>query len=81
MSKAKIVAAAILSLGTLGIAQANPVHFSHDGWANNHRQDGRDHDSSAPVAAPEIDPASASTALTLLMGGLAVVRGRRRTKN
>ncbi len=34
----------------------------------------------APVAAPEIDPASAASALTLLMGGLAVVRGRK-TKN
>jgi hypothetical protein len=35
---------------------------------------------SGPVAAPEIDPASAVSALTLLMGGLAVVRGRK-TKN
>jgi len=31
-----------------------------------------------PAAAPEIDPASAMTALTFVMGGLAVVRGRRR---
>jgi hypothetical protein len=30
-----------------------------------------------PVAAPEIDPASALSGLTLLVGGLAVVRGRR----
>jgi hypothetical protein len=29
------------------------------------------------VAAPEIDPASASGALALLLGGLAVLRGRR----
>ena len=28
-------------------------------------------------AAPEIDPASAASALTLLLGGLAVLRGRR----
>jgi hypothetical protein len=32
---------------------------------------------SGPTAAPEIDPASAMTALTLVLGGLAVVRGRR----
>jgi len=31
-----------------------------------------------PVPAPEIDPASAVSALTLLAGGLAVLRGRRR---
>ena len=31
-----------------------------------------------PAAAPEIDPASASAALTLLAGGLTMLRGRRR---
>jgi LPXTG-motif cell wall-anchored protein len=31
-----------------------------------------------PVSAPEIDPASALSGLTLLVGGLAVVRGRRK---
>jgi hypothetical protein len=30
-----------------------------------------------PIAAPEIDPASAMSAVTLLFGGLAVLRGRR----
>jgi hypothetical protein len=30
-----------------------------------------------PIAAPEIDPVSATSALTLLFGGLAVLRGRR----
>ena len=33
-----------------------------------------------PAAAPEIDPASALSGLTLLLGGLAVVRGRRLKK-
>jgi hypothetical protein len=33
--------------------------------------------SSPTVAAPEIDPASAMSAFTLLLGGLAVMRGRR----
>jgi hypothetical protein len=32
---------------------------------------------SSPTAAPEIDPASALSALTLLLGSLAVLRGRR----
>ncbi len=31
-----------------------------------------------PIAAPEIDPASAMSALTLLAGSVAVLRGRRR---
>lgn len=33
-----------------------------------------------PISAPEIDPASSLTALTLLAGGLAVLRGRRNRK-
>ncbi|HEY1890255.1 MAG TPA: hypothetical protein VGG63_07610 [Steroidobacteraceae bacterium] len=32
------------------------------------------------VSAPEFDPATAMAALTLLSGGLAVIRGRRRGK-
>jgi hypothetical protein len=35
---------------------------------------------SHPVQAPEIDPASIASGLTLLFGGLAVLRGRRATK-
>jgi len=31
-----------------------------------------------PTAAPEVDPASAGAALTLLAGGLIVLRGRKR---
>ena len=37
--------------------------------------------SSDPAAAPEIDPAGALSAFTLLAGGLAVVRGRRFRKS
>jgi hypothetical protein len=36
------------------------------------------HHSDQAVSAPEIDPASALSGLTLLVGGLAVVRGRRK---
>ena len=32
------------------------------------------------LAAPEIDPASAMSALSLLVGGVLLVRGRRQTK-
>jgi|ERR1700683_3179332 len=35
---------------------------------------------SPPMPAPEIDPASAASGLTLLLGGLAVARGRRAKK-
>jgi len=34
--------------------------------------------SASAVAAPEIDPASALSGLTLLVGGIAVMRGRRK---
>jgi LPXTG-motif cell wall-anchored protein len=34
--------------------------------------------SPAPIKAPEIDPASAMVGLTMLAGGLAVLRGRRK---
>jgi hypothetical protein len=34
-----------------------------------------------PISAPEIDPASAIAGLTLLAGGLAVLRGRRGQKS
>lgn len=34
----------------------------------------------SPVTAPEIDPASAMAALTLVAGGLAVIRSRRSKK-
>jgi hypothetical protein len=33
-----------------------------------------------PLRAPEIDPASALSGLTLLLGGLAILRGRRARK-
>jgi hypothetical protein len=36
-----------------------------------------DHNKKGAVAAPEIDPSSAMTGLSLVFGGLAVMRGRR----
>ena len=35
----------------------------------------------SPTQAPEIDPASAMAGLTMLAGGMAVLRGRRRIKS
>jgi hypothetical protein len=35
----------------------------------------------SPVKAPEIDPASAMAGLTMLAGGLAVLRGRRKVNS
>jgi hypothetical protein len=52
---------------------------------NNHNDDNHHdndhHDNNGPNssrAVPEIDPATATTALSLLAGGLLVIRGRRR---
>ncbi len=68
---AKKVTATIVLCAIAGMANAGGGRGGHGGhggggWGGN-----------GPVAAPEIDPASASSALTLLLGGLAVVRSRR----
>lgn len=57
-----------------GPPQGNFFNFNDNfqDWNKHHH-----HLSGGPAAAPEIDPASAIGALTLLAGGLAVVRGRR----
>ncbi|HEX3844378.1 MAG TPA: hypothetical protein VHV80_08460 [Steroidobacteraceae bacterium] len=68
-------ASAISTWGTGG--NADDFKISWVGTRNNY-----DHVSEnlapTPAAAPEIDPASATAALTLLAGGLAMVGGRRR---
>jgi hypothetical protein len=59
----KIILGIILALsaGSLGVYEYGHEH----------------HPSPHPTAAPEIDPAGALSAFTLLAGGLAVLRGRR----
>ncbi len=65
----KKVAMLILSLGATAGAQAMALLPRHD------------RDENRPVtAAPEIDPASAMSAFTLLAGGLVLIRGRRASK-
>ncbi len=60
-------------LAVAGVAQADDHGW---GWHSPPPPPPRHH----PVAAPEIDPATAGSALTLLAGGLVVLRGRRGKK-
>ncbi len=57
----------------------NPYWQRADAWLDQALDESDNHsdDGSGPVAAPEFDPADAIAALTLLAGGLAVLRGRR----
>jgi hypothetical protein len=65
----KLLAGLILSLSSVvTVAYVAPSSFWH-GW-------GGDHDWRGTLRAPEIDPASAASALTLLMGGVLVLRSR-----
>lgn len=84
----KLLAALVLSLSGLTATTAYASGGDHDGWFDwssgdhnwDHRDGGdnddRDGSGGPRVAAPEIDPSSAVSALTLLVGGLAVLRGR-----
>lgn len=66
----KLLATLIVALGVAGTAQAmTTLHHHHDHG-----------DGPGATAAPEIDPGEALSALTMLAGGLAVVRGRRNKK-
>jgi LPXTG-motif cell wall-anchored protein len=49
-------------------------------WNDWGHPDHKDH-KWAPVTAPEIDPASAMAGLSLLAGGLVVLRGRRKVNS
>lgn len=74
LTKAIGVLALSVGLGSAAFAgQWAPI--AHSGrWASHN------FGSSMTAAAPEIDPAGALSALTLLLGGLAVVRGSRSKK-
>jgi hypothetical protein len=64
-----IVGMALLTLGGAGAAQALP-DFPGDPFQRGGPPGGTHH------RVPEIDPAGAMSGLTLLLGGLAVARGR-----
>ena len=71
----------VLALSLLATTAANAMSSRHHSsyTAIDHQSDSRKDatDPTTPAAAPEIDPASAISAFTLLAGGLAVIRGRR----
>jgi hypothetical protein len=67
----KLIAAILLSLSGLAVTGAYfaPASFWGGSWSGSGGGGGQ-------IAAPEIDPSSAVSALTLLLGGLVVLRGR-----
>ena len=78
----KVFAKAIGILALSGIASTAFAGWStnaHVGFATN-APNYASTSGPAVTSAPEIDPASAISGLTLLLGGLAVVRGRRAKK-
>jgi hypothetical protein len=79
MNRMTVVAAMLLAASTVASAGQGDEHSLRD---FSYRFHDRFHDRSSvvPVAAPEIDPASVVAGLTLLGGGLAVLRGRRSMK-
>lgn len=83
----KFIGALVLSLALCAGANAGDDKHDSDNYGFNnfdqhHDFDKHDKDGwgGRPVAAPEIDPASALSGLTLLGAGLAVIRGRRPRK-
>jgi hypothetical protein len=69
----KALLAALLSL-------AASAAFSHNDQGQNNNDQGQNYQGGRPLRAPEIDPAQALGALTLLGGTIAIVRGYRRKK-
>ena len=71
----------VLALSLLATTAANAMSSRpHSSYTATDHQTGKSKDAAAPgtpAAAPEIDPASAISAFTLLAGGLAVIRSRR----
>ncbi|MGO9931194.1 MAG: hypothetical protein ACLPV8_05215 [Steroidobacteraceae bacterium] len=73
--KTRTLSLAILLLGASAVALAGPAD-QHGGW-DHEMGHGLSDQPSSPAQAPEMDPASIVAALTLLGGGLAVLRSRR----
>jgi len=79
MSKVLTLVALSLLATTAANAMSSRPHSSYHAVDHQTGSSGTSKDATdpAPAAAPEIDPASAISAFTLLAGGLAVIRGRR----
>jgi hypothetical protein len=71
LAKAIGILALSVGLSSAGFASSWSAHLGF-GYSPRHFPA-----STPTTSAPEIDPASAISGLTLLLGGLAVVRGRR----
>jgi hypothetical protein len=73
----KLLATLLLTLSGLTVTGAYfaPPSYWGGGWTGGGTSGGTG-GSSGQFAAPEIDPSSAVSALTLLVGGLVVLRGR-----
>ena len=67
---------ALKSLSRLAVATVILIGMSSVGFAQ--KNSGNGNNGNGKKHAPEIDPASATTALALLTGGLLIIRGRRR---
>jgi hypothetical protein len=83
----KKIALSILLAGSTGVAFAAPAPTNHQGFFSflgfEHKPRGEQGDPgkpSDPTAAPEMNPASAVSGLTLLVGGIAVMVASRRRK-
>lgn len=72
MTKSLVLALFCISMASGAYADDHYWH-THVAEQRNFSQD-----SVGTVSAPEIDPASALSGLTLLVGGIAVMRGRRK---
>ncbi|HUX73562.1 MAG TPA: hypothetical protein VMV25_06660 [Steroidobacteraceae bacterium] len=77
----KIIAVSTLLLALSGVAAAHPEDsFNSDRSVQNWDLNG-DHDSNRDhtdcIVAPEMDPATAAAGVLMLLGGLAVMRGRK----
>jgi hypothetical protein len=75
----KKLAVLIVAVGAVATAQAQPQGGPPFGDPTRHTFD-KEPPPPPPTAAPEIDPASAMSAFTLLAGGLVMLRGRRSNK-
>lgn len=71
----KVFSVLLVSLAATAAAQAAPPGGQNVGWQS--RPPASFKAVTDVAAAPEIDPASAFAGLTMLAGGLAVLRGRR----
>jgi hypothetical protein len=75
------ISLALVLMAMAGVASASEGDFGHDKcihilWLTFDCEPAKR--PKPPVKAPEIDPASAIAGFTMLAGGLAVLRGRRR---